>query len=154
MQHDTTPTSIAVASDPVLDWLRQFPPLREERPGEPDAPLNGATHAGGEAIAAAAREVRLEIHHRRHRDHPTWDVPMIPEDLFPLRAAGVLGHDMQHRPVCAIVRALRPGEAARVRSDHPVGPLCHALDDRCAAEVTWSVERDGPEEWTVLLTRR
>lgn len=34
----------------------------------------------------------------------------------------MLGHDLQHRPVCAIVQALRPGEAARVHSDHPVGP--------------------------------
>lgn len=100
------------------------------------------------------KAVRVEIIHRRHVDHPSWEIPQIPEDLFPLREAAMLGHDVQHRPICAIVRALRPGETARVRSDHAVGPLCHTIDDRCAGLVEWQLERNGPTEWTVLLTRR
>jgi uncharacterized protein (DUF2249 family) len=100
------------------------------------------------------RAVRVEITHRRHTDHPSWDIPQLPDDLSPLREAAMLGHDLQHRPICAIVQALRPGEIARVRSDHPVGPLCHTIDHRCADLVEWEVEQDGPTEWTVLLTRR
>lgn len=96
----------------------------------------------------------VEIIHRRHRDHPTWDIPSLPGDLFPLRAAAMLGHSLQHHPICAIVHGLRPGESARIRSDHPVGPLCHALDDGCTAEVDWRLEGEGPGEWTLLLTRR
>ncbi len=101
-----------------------------------------------------ARAVRVEINHRRHGDHPSWEIPQIPGDLFPLREAAMLGHDLQHRPICAIVHALRPGETARVHSDHAVGPLCHAIDDRCADLVEWELERNGPTEWTVLATRR
>ena len=98
--------------------------------------------------------VRLEIRHTRHRDHPSFEIPLLPEDLFPMRTAAVFGHELQHRPICAVVRALRPGETARVRSDHPVGPLCHALDDGCFGQVEWRLERDGPDEWTLLLVRR
>jgi uncharacterized protein (DUF2249 family) len=106
------------------------------------------------ADESAGESVRVEINHRRHRDHPSWDIPSIPGDLFPLRAAAAMGHQLQHRPVCAIMQALRPGEKARVRSDHPVGPLCHAIDKRCTDLVDWKEEHDGPDEWTVLLTRR
>lgn len=66
----------------------------------------------------------------------------------------MFSNGLQHHPICAVVRALRPGESARVRSDHPVGPLCHALEDRCLTKVAWQLEHDGPEEWTLLLTRR
>jgi uncharacterized protein (DUF2249 family) len=103
---------------------------------------------------SAGESVRVEINHRRHRDHPSWDIPSVPGDLYPARAAAALGHDLQHRPVCAIMQALRRGERARVRSDHPIGPLCHAIDERCTGLVEWKVEHDGPGEWTVLLTRR
>jgi len=122
--------------DPVLDWIRQSPPLPVER------------------ASRRPTAVRVEVNHRRHRDHPSWEVPAIPEDLFPLRAAGIVGHDLQHRPICAIVRALRPGELARIRSDHPVGPLCHALEDRCASQGDWQIESCGPDEWAVLIRRR
>ncbi len=136
------------SGDPLLDWLRQLPPIVEQR-GSDDAAAPGIGTA-----ASKSDQTRVEIIHRRDRDHPTWDIPMMPGDLFPLRAAGMLGGSAQHRPICAILHALRPGESARVWSDHPVGPLCHALEDRCATEVEWRLERDGPDEWTLLLTRR
>ncbi len=98
--------------------------------------------------------VRIEIYHHRHEDHPGLDIPPIPEDLYPTRAAALLGPDLGHRPICAIVDALRPGETARVRSDHEVSPLCHAIDHHCIGRVTWELEQAGPEVWTVLLHRR
>ncbi len=106
------------------------------------------------SIDHSGKAIRVEINHRRHADHPTWEIPTLPEDLFPLRGAAMLGNSIQHRPICAIVHALRPGESARVHSDHPVGPLCHAVDDRCGGLVEWELESNGPSEWTVVLTRR
>lgn len=136
----------AASGDPVLDWLRQKGPIVEYRGSEPMATLGDDP--------SRAVDATVEVVHRRHRDHPTWEIPSIPGDLFPLRAAAMVGHGAQHRPICAVVRALRPGESARVRSDHPVGPLCHALADGCTAEVEWRLEEDGPDAWTLLLTRR
>lgn len=113
----------------------------------PSQPDRGSTGEPGQ-------ERTIEIGHRRHRDHPSWDIPQVPGDLFPLREAALLAHSAHHGPICAVVQGLSPGDHARVHSDHPVGPLCHAIDHRCGALVSWEVERDGPDEWVVVLTRR
>lgn len=160
---------IRANGDPVLDWLRRMPPDVEEREsGDPAVPLDCRTPVLTPARPVSPQPdkqaplkatdwpdcVRVEIRHHRHTEHPTWEIPTIPEDLFPLRAAGLLGQSLQHRPICAIVDGLASGEAARIHSDHSVGPFCHAMDDRCAALVEWRMEREGPDEWTVLVTRR
>lgn len=139
--------------DPVLDWLRQMPPEVEYRASEGPA-VFGDDGAGSPPAAPDAADVSVEIVHRRHRDHPTWEIPPVAGDLFPLRAAAMLGRGLGHEPICAIIHALRPGASARIRSDHAVGPLCHALEGGCWAEVDWRLEESGPEVWTLLLTRR
>ncbi len=133
-----------------LDGPADRRPDAAETPAQ--APRADAALAG--RLADPRHAVRVEIRHHRHEDHPGLDIPQIPEDLYPPRAAALLGQDLGHRPLCAIVEALRPGETARVRSDHEVGPLCHAIDHHCAERVAWELEQAGPEEWTVLLHRR
>lgn len=143
MKKTVAPVTGLLNRDPVLDWYREVAPEIE---------IRGTEEA--ESVGVSGRRVRVEIDHRRHSDHPTWEIPALPEDLFPLRAAAALGNTLKHEPICSIVRALRSGETARVRSDHAVGPLCHALEDRCAELVDWQIEQQGPVEWTILLTRR
>ncbi len=60
---------------------------------------------------------------------------------------------VRHQTIMAAIDGLVPGQAVRLHVDHEPKPLYYLLQAERAGQVTWDPEKNGPEEWVVVVGR-
>jgi uncharacterized protein (DUF2249 family) len=60
---------------------------------------------------------------------------------------------LRHQTILAAIDALTPGETMRLGVDHDPKPLYYLLQAERSGMIDWRPERQGPDEWVILLER-
>lgn len=60
---------------------------------------------------------------------------------------------VRHQTILATLDGLEPGQAIRLLVDHDPKPLFYMLQAERAGRFDWQPEREGPQEWSIVVAR-